>query len=74
MLIKLPARYIVYDFEKDEFVKGLPQAGERNGANIAYTPEGGHIAYTGRAYTAMNSESARAPSGVLKETCWPFTA
>ena len=32
MLIKLPARYIVYDFEKDEFVKGLPQAGERNGA------------------------------------------
>ena len=46
MLIKLPARYIVYDFEKDEFVKGLPQAGERNGANIDYTPEGGHIAYT----------------------------
>ena len=44
MLIKLPARYIVYDFEKDEFVKGLPQAGERNGANIDYTPEGGHIA------------------------------
>ena len=46
MLIKLPARYIVYDFEKDEFVKGLPQAGERNGANIDYTPESGHIAYT----------------------------
>ena len=46
MLIKLPARYIVYDFEKDEFGKGLPQAGERNGANIDYTPEGGHIAYT----------------------------
>lgn len=46
MLIKLPARYIVYDFEKDEFVNGMPQAGERNGTNIDYTPEGGHLAYT----------------------------
>ena len=26
MLIKLPAEYIVYDFEKDEFVQGMPQA------------------------------------------------
>ena len=29
MLIKLPARYIVYDFEKDEFVKGCRRRREK---------------------------------------------
>ena len=52
MLIKLPARYIVYDFEKDEFVKGLPQAGQsvhRNefgiGKGTFWSPQGNLLAF-----------------------------
>ena len=66
MLIKLPARYIVYDFEKDEFVKGLPQAGERNGANIDYTPEGGHIAYTVKNNLFVDNKAVtKEPEGIV---------
>lgn len=46
MLIKGPKRYIVYDFEKEEFVKAYPLAGKLRGSNIDFTPEGGHMAYT----------------------------
>lgn len=66
MLIKLPARYIVYDFEKDEFVKGLPQAGERNGTNIDYTPEGGHIAYTVKNNLFVDNKAVtKEPEGIV---------
>ncbi len=66
MLIKLPARYIIYDFEKDEFVKGMPQAGERNGANIDYTPQGGHIAYTVKNNLFVDNKAVTAePEGIV---------
>ena len=46
MLIKMPKRYIVYDFDKNELVADYPQAGERRGTHIDFTAEGGHMAYT----------------------------
>lgn len=46
MLIKKGREYIVYDFEKNEFVEAYPQAGQMGGSNIDFSPEGGHIAYT----------------------------
>ncbi len=66
MLIKLPAKYIIYDFEKDEFVKGMPQAGERNGANIDYTPEGGHMAYTVKNNLFVDNQAVtNEPEGIV---------
>lgn len=66
MLIKLPRKYIVYDFEKDEFVKGMPQAGEKNGTDIDYTPEGGHIAYTvGNNLYVDNRAVTDEPEGIV---------
>lgn len=66
MLIKQPDRYIVYDFQKNEFVQGLPQAGERNGTNIDYTPQGGHIAYTVKNNLFVDSQAVTdEPAGVV---------
>lgn len=66
MLIKLPGRYIVYDFDKDEFVTGMPQAGKKNGSNIDYTPEGGHLAYTvGNNLYVDNQAVTDEPEGIV---------
>ena len=66
MLIKLPAEYIVYDFEKDEFVQSMPQAGERKGSNIDYTPEGGHIAYTVKNNLFVDNKAVtKEPEGIV---------
>lgn len=66
MLIKLPAEYIVYDFEKDEFVQGMPQAGERKGSDIDYTPEGGHIAYTVKNNLFVDNKAVtKEPEGIV---------
>ncbi len=66
MLIKGAKRYIVYDFEKNEFVIGYPQAGKAGGTNIDFTPEGGHIAYTvGNNLYVDNRPVTREPEGIL---------
>ena len=66
MLIKLPTEYIVYDFEKDEFVQGMPQAGKRKGSNIDYTPEGGHIAYTVKNNLFVDNKAVtKEPEGIV---------
>lgn len=52
MLIRLPKKYIVYDFEKEEPVGEVPpfyeetEHGTRKGENIDFSPASGHIAYT----------------------------
>lgn len=52
MLIKLAKKYIIYNFEKEEFVCGMPQFyketphGVRKGTNIDFSPASKHIAYT----------------------------
>ncbi len=52
MLIKQAKKYIIYDFEKEEFVCAMPQFytetqhGVRKGTNIDFSPASRHIAYT----------------------------
>ena len=73
MLIKLPGRYIVYDFDKDEFVAGMPQAGKKNGSNIDYTPEGGHLAYiVGNNLYVDNPAVTDEPEGIVCGAMAPF--
>lgn len=66
MLIKSTKGYIVYDFEKNEFVKAYPQAAEQKGANIDFTAEGGHIAYTvGNNLYVDNHAVTDEPEGIV---------
>lgn len=66
MLIKSAKGYIVYDFEKNEIVKAYPQAAEQKGANIDFTAEGGHIAYTvGNNLYVDNHAVTNEPEGIV---------
>ena len=66
MLIKSAKGYIVYDFEKNEIVKAYPQATEQKGANIDFTAEGGHIAYTvGNNLYVDNHAVTNEPEGIV---------
>ncbi len=66
MLIKSAKGYIVYDFEKNEIVKAYPQAAEQKGANIDFTAEGGHIAYTvGDNLYVDNHAVTNEPEGIV---------
>lgn len=66
MLIKSAKGYIVYDFEKNEIVKTYPQAAEQKGANIDFTAEGGHIAYTvGNNLYVDNHAVTNEPEGIV---------
>ena len=66
MLIKGAKRYIVYDFEKNGFVKAYSQAGKQNGANIDFTAEGGHMAYTvGNNLYVDNKQVTDEPEGIV---------
>ncbi len=66
MLIKGAKRYIVYDFEKNEFVIAYPQAAKAGGTNVDFTPEGGHIAYTvGNNLYVDNRQVTDEPEGIV---------
>ena len=66
MLIKGAKRYIVYDFEKDEFVIAYPQAAKKRGTNIDFSPEGGHIAYTVKNNLYVdNKKVTNEPEGIV---------
>ena len=66
MLIKGAKRYIVYDFEKNEFVIAYPQAAKERGANIDFSPEGGHIAYTVKNNLYVdNKKVTNEPEGIV---------
>ena len=66
MLIKGAKRYIVYDFEKNEFVIAYPQAAKERGTNIDFSPEGGHIAYTVKNNLYVdNKKVTNEPEGIV---------
>ena len=66
MLIKGAKRYIVYDFEKNEFVTAYPQAAKAGGTNIDFAPQSGHMAYTVKNNLYVdNKKVTNEPEGIV---------
>lgn len=66
MLIKETKGYMVYDFEKGELLEVYTHAAEHGGANIDFSPQGRHMAYTvGNNLYVDDSQVTDEPDGIL---------